>query len=199
MNRRFFLFGSLLTLAAPLIAEAQQTKTYRIGFLLQGAPLPGNPPGPLRLALRDLGYIEGQNLTVDSRWAEGRNDRFPSIAAELVSLKPDAILADSTPAALAAKRATAMIPIVMHNVSDPVGSGLVVSLAHPGGNVTGVTDFGSELAMKGVELLHSIVPKATRIAVLMSDNPVHPSQLKLIQDAAQHLGLTVLPTIVRTP
>ena len=86
----------------------------------------------------------------------------------------------------------------MNNVSDPVGSGLVVSLAHPGGNVTGVTDFGSELAMKGVELLHAVVPKATRIAVLMSDNPVHPFQLKLIQDTAQGFGLTVLPTIART-
>src|SRR5262249_33463472 len=185
VNRRAFVSGSLLALAAPLAAEAQQTKVYRIGALLQGTPLPGNPPGPLRLAMRELGYIEGQNLIVDFRWGEGRNDFFPRLAAELVALKPDAIFADSTPAALAAKRATATIPIVIHNVSDPVGSGLVVSLAHPGGNVTGVTDFGSELAVKGLELLHTIVPKAARIAVLMSDNPVHPSQLRLIQDAAQ--------------
>src|SRR5262245_33071895 len=198
MNRRAFVSGSLLALAAPLAAEAQQTKVYRIGALLQGAPLPGNPPGPLRLAMRELGYIEGQNLIVDFRWGEGRNDLFPRLAAELVALKPDAIFADSTPAALAAKRATATIPIVIHNVSDPVGSGLVVSLAHPGGNVTGVTDFGSELAVKGLELLHTLVPKAARIAVLMSDNPVHPSQLRLIQDAAQGLGLTVLPTILKS-
>jgi putative ABC transport system substrate-binding protein len=94
--------------------------------------------------------------------------------------------------------ATETIPVVMVNVSDPVGSGLVASLARPGGNVTGGTDFGTELAVKAVDLVHAAVPKATRIAVLMSDNPVHPSQLKEIQDAAKRIGLTVLPTMARS-
>jgi putative ABC transport system substrate-binding protein len=152
----------------------------------------------LRMALRDLGYVEGQNLVVDVRAAEGRNQRFPGLAAELVALKPDAIVAESTPAAVAAKAATATIPIVMMAVSDPVGSGLVASLARPGGNVTGVTDFGSELAVKAVDLLHTIVPKATRIAVLMSDNPVHPSQLRAVQDAANAMGIMAVPIMARS-
>ena len=152
----------------------------------------------LRDLLQDLDYIEGQNLVLDRRWAEGRNERFPSLAADLVALKPDVIVADSTPAAIAAKHATAAIPIVMVNVADPVGSGLVASLVRPGGNVTGTTDFGIELAVKSVELIHTATPKATRLAVLLSDNPVHPTQLKEIQAAAKRRGLTVLPTMVKS-
>ena len=199
MNRRAFLTalsGGLL--AAPLAAEAQQTKVYRVGFLNQGSPPPpGSKPGILVMALHDLGYVDGRNLVIDRKWAE-ENDRFPSLAVELVALKPDAIVADSTPAAIAAAHATTTIPIVIVNVSDPVGSGLVASLAHPSSNVTGTTDFGTELAAKGVDLMHAAVPKATRIAVLMSDNPVHPIQLKDIQDVAKKIGLTVLPTMTRS-
>jgi putative ABC transport system substrate-binding protein len=184
-------------LGAPWAAEPQETRVYRIGFLLQGSPPPpGAKPGALRVALSDLGYIEGRNLVVEFRWAEGKAERFPRLASELVALGLDTIIADTTAGSLAVKHATATIPIVMINVSDPVGSGLVTSLARPGGNVTGVTDFGSELAVKAVDLVHTAVPKATRIAVLMSDNPVHPSQLRLIQDASHKLGLTVLPTRV---
>jgi putative ABC transport system substrate-binding protein len=150
-------------------------------------------------ALRDLGYIEGRNIVLDRRWAEGQNERFTSLASELVALKPDAIVAETTPAAIAAKRATATIPIVMVWPSDPVDSGLVASLARPGGNVTGVSSLQTELQGKGVELLHAVVPKATRMAALVSDNnPVHPSQLKTIQDAARGLGLTILPTMARS-
>src|SRR5262249_24410892 len=117
---------------------------------------------------------------------------------ELVALKPDVIIADTTPAILAAKRATATIPIVMVTPSDPVGSGLVESLARPGGNVTGVTSLEGELQVKSVELLHAVVPKAKRLAVLMSDNPAHSSELKTTQDVAKGFGLTVLPTMVRS-
>src|SRR5262249_785402 len=117
---------------------------------------------------------------------------------ELVALKPDVIIADTTPAILAAKRATATIPIVMVTPSDPVGSGLVESLARPGGNVTGVTSLEGELQVKSVELLHAVVPKAKRLAVLMSDNPAHSSELKTTQDVAKCFGLTVLPTMVRS-
>ena len=135
---------------------------------------------------------------VDWRSAEGNNDRYSSLAAELVALKPDVIVADTTPAILAAKRATATIPIVMVTPADPVGSGLVKSLARPGGNVTGVTSLEADLIVKGVDFLHAVVPKAKLMAVLMSDNPTHPSQVKAIQDAVRGFGVTVLPTMVRS-
>ncbi len=187
-----------LLVAPPAVGAQSAERMYRVGILNQGSPLPpeSTPPWTLWTLLRDLGYIEGRNLRVDRRWADGKNERFPGLAEELVALKPDVIVADSTPAAIAAKRATATIPIVIVNVSDPVGSGLAASLARPGGNVTGGTDYGTDLAMKGVELLHALVPRAARIAVLMSDNPVHPSQLKAVQDAAKTVSLTVLPTMV---
>jgi putative tryptophan/tyrosine transport system substrate-binding protein len=197
MDRRAFL-GSLAGLiAAPLAAEGQK-RVYRLGFLAQGSPQPAGDPGLFRPALRDLGYIEGQDFIFESRFAEGRNERFPSLAADLVARKPDVIVADSTPAALAAKGATTEVPIVIVNVSDPVGTGIVASLAHPGGNVTGGTDFGTALAVKQLDLLHELVPKSSTIAVLMSDNPVHPLQLKLIQDAAKKFRLTILPTMIKT-
>ena len=198
-RRRFMtaLAGGLL--AAPLAAEAQQTgRIYRVGFLAQGSPPPKLRLGVFSKAMDDLGYIEGRNLILERRWSEGQNSRFPNLAAELVALKPEVIVADSTPGAIAAKRATTVIPIVMVNVSDPVGTGIVASLAKPEGNVTGTTDFGMAMAVKDVELLHDLVPKAARIAVLMSDNPVHPLQLKLVQDAAKSIGLTALPTMVKT-
>jgi putative ABC transport system substrate-binding protein len=199
VRRRRIIAGLLLSLVvAPLAAEAQQAKVYRVGLLRQGAPPPSGTRGLVVEALHDLGYIEGRKLVLDRRWAQGQNERFPDLAAELVALKPDVIVADSTPAAIAAKRATATIPIVMVNVSDPVGSGLVASLARPGSNVTGGTDFGTEVVEKGVEFLHAVLPKATRLAALMSDNPVHPYQLRTIQDAAKKIGLTVLPTTVKT-
>ena len=192
------IFAVHLTLA-PHVAETQKVKTYRVGVLFQGSPpAPGSQPGIFVKVLRDLGYSEGRNIVLDRRWAEGENERFSSLASELVALKPDAIVAETTPATIAAKRATATIPIVMVWASDPVESGLVASLARPGGNVTGVSSLQTELQGKGVELLHAVVPKVTRMAVLVSDNPVHPSQLKTIQDAARGFGLTILPTMVRS-
>jgi putative ABC transport system substrate-binding protein len=150
---------------APLAAEAQQEKVYRVGVLLQGSPpAPGSQPGILTRTLRDLGYVAGRNIVFDRRWAEGKIERFSSLATELVALKPDAIVAETTAGAIAAKRATATIPIVMVGAADPVGSGLVASLARPGGNVTGVANLETELHVKGVELLHAVVPKATRMA-----------------------------------
>ena len=200
MERRAFLgavTGGLL--AAPLAVGAQQAKVHRVGFLSQSSPPPpGSKPGVFTRTLHDLGYVEGRNLVLEFRWAEGQNARFPGLAAELVALKPEVIVADSTPGAIAAQHATTVIPIVMVNVSDPVGTGIVASLAKPGGNVTGATDFGMAMAVKNVELMHELVPKATRIAVLLSDNPVHPLQLKLVQDAAKSIGLTALPTMVKT-
>jgi len=198
MDRRAFLSTMSLLLAGPLAAEAQ-TRVYRVGFLGQGSPPPPGNPGIFRRALRELGYVEGQNLILEVRYAEGRNERFPDLAADLVALKPDVIVADSTPAAIAAKHATTVIPIVFVNVSDPVGTGIVPSLARPGGNVTGEADFGTALAVKQVDLVRELLSRnASPIAVLMSDNPVHPLQLKLIQDAANSIHLTILPTMVKT-
>jgi len=177
--------------------EAQQAKIYRVGVMNQGSALESNP-GLLTKALRDLGYIEGRNIVIDRRWAEGKNERYSSLATELVALKPDVIVADTTPAILAAKRATATIPIVMVTRADPVGSGLVESLARPGGNVTGVASLEADLIVKGVEFLRAVVPKAKLMAVLMSDNPTHPSQVNAIQDAVRGFGVMVLPTMVRS-
>jgi putative ABC transport system substrate-binding protein len=153
----------------------------------------------LRRALRDLGYIEGQNLVVDSRGAEGDSKRFAFLVSELIALNPDVIVAETTPGVIAAKRATATIPIVMVNVTDPVGTGLVASLAHPGGNVTGGADFGTELATKTIELIRDVLPRASRLGILMSDNPVHLLQLEEVRAAAHHLDLRVVPfTMIST-
>src|SRR5215813_6057684 len=198
-RRRFMATVAGGLLAVPIATEAQQAKVYRVGFLSQSSPPPpGSRLGVFTKAMQDLGYIEGRNIVLDRRWAEGQNARFPSLAAELVALKPEAIVADSTPGAIAAEHATTVIPNVMLNVSDPVGTGIMTSLAKPGGNVTGTTDFGMAMAVKDVELLHELVPKAARIAVLMSDNPVHPLQLKLVQEAAKSIGLAALPAMVKT-
>jgi putative ABC transport system substrate-binding protein len=181
LRRSAGLALTLMLLVVSLGTGAQQTKTYRIGVMLQGAPpLPPGSPTPFLLTLRDLGYVEGVNLVIDRRGAEGDASRFPDLVAELIALAPDVIVADTTPGALAAKRATATIPIVMINVTDPVATGLVASLARPGGNVTGVTDFGVEMMEKSLELIRAAIPKVTRIGVLMSNNPVHPLQLAAI-------------------
>jgi putative ABC transport system substrate-binding protein len=203
VNRRAFLSSALGAtvlgaFGAPLAAEIRGPKVHRLGALLQGAAQSSSGKAhPLRVAMRELGYVVGKNLILDVRWAGAQNDSFAGLAAELVALNPTVIVADSTPAALAAKRATSTIPIVMVNVSDPVGSGLVASLAHPGGNVTGGTDFGAELAAKSADLLHEIAPKASRFAVIMSDNPVHPVQLREIETVTQRIGVAVVPVTVK--
>jgi putative ABC transport system substrate-binding protein len=163
-------------LATPLTAKAQPpAKVSRIGYLESGAP--GTPLVEVfRQGLRDLGWIEGQSIAVEVRAAEGKYDRLP---AELVRLKVDVIFASSTPAALAAKRATTTIPIVIGRVADPVGSGLVTTLARPGGNITGWTHEGIELRVKYLDLLKEAVPEATRIGVLWNPaNPIHGPSLK---------------------
>jgi putative ABC transport system substrate-binding protein len=199
-----WLILCICQMIVPLAAQAQAKKAatvYRIGWLSPDAaadPFALNLLDTFEKELRDLGYVEGKNLIIDIRRAEGRNELLPGLAAELVALKPDVIVAQTTVGTVAAKRTTATVPIVMVRVSDPVGSGFIASFAHPGGNITGVTDFGLDLSAKFVELLHLIVPKATRVAVLMSENPVTPSQLKLIQDAARSIGTTVLPLMDRS-
>jgi putative tryptophan/tyrosine transport system substrate-binding protein len=169
---------TLSLLAAPLAADAQQAgKVPRIGFL--GVTSPSDRPhhvDAFRQRLRELGWVEGQNIVIDYRYAEGRVDRLPDLAAELVRLKVDLIVASAgTQAATAAKNATETIPIVMIYVRDPVGNGLIASLARPGGNVTGVSgSAGLELFAKQLELLKETVPKIRRVAILSNpDNAYH--------------------------
>jgi len=176
-------------LATPLVAEAQQAgKIPRIGVLRQGSS-----PDPLveafRQGLRELGYAEGRNVSIEYRWAEGRAERLPALAAELVRLKVDVIVASGVEA-LAVKRATTSIPIVMPVSSDPVRLGLVSSLARPGGNVTGLASFFDELAGKWVELLKQVLPRISRMAVLRYPE-VDPNltQLRASEAAARSLGV----------
>jgi ABC-type uncharacterized transport system substrate-binding protein len=191
---------ALVLLAVPLAAEAQPpAKIARIGYLESGAP--GTPlVEAFRQGLRDLGWIEGQSIAVEVRAAEGKYDRLPELAAELVRLKVDVIFASSTPAALAAKRATTTIPIVIGRVADPVGSGLVTTLARPGGNITGWTHQGIELRVKYLDLVKEAVPEATRIGVLWNPaNPIHGPSLKSMEATAEALKVELHPVGARDP
>jgi putative tryptophan/tyrosine transport system substrate-binding protein len=180
---------------APLAAEAQQPRdSARIGVLSSSSP--GREQGYLaafQQGLRDLGYLEGKNLLIDRRYAAGQFDTLPELAAELVRLKVDILVVTGTPAALAAKNATQLIPIVTVTAADPVGTGLVTSLARPGGNVTGLTDFAAGVVAKRLELIKEVIPSATRVAVLLNpDNSSSKPQLRLIQEAGSALGVSIL-------
>jgi putative tryptophan/tyrosine transport system substrate-binding protein len=183
-------------------AEAQQPKKVpRIGILWIYSPdIASSFAEAFRQGLRGLGYVEGQNIALEERWAEGRFDRLPSLAAELVRLNVDIIVTASTPAAQAGQQATRSIPIVMTNVSDPVESGLVSSLARPGGNVTGLSLMHPDLSGKRLELLKEIIPKVSRVAVLSnSSNPIIPPLLRETEAAARALGVQLQVVEVRGP
>ncbi|HLC42804.1 MAG TPA: ABC transporter substrate-binding protein, partial [Methylomirabilota bacterium] len=185
-------------LAAPLAADAQQAgKVPRIGYL--GVSSPSTEPHyveAFRQKLRDLGYIEGQTVAIEYRWAEGQDDRLPGLAAELVSLKADVIVMTGTPGTLAAKQATKAIPIVMASSGDPVRLGLVASLARPGGNITGFTILGPELEGKRLELLKQAIPRLSRVGVLWNPaNPVTTSFYQQTQVAAPALRVTLQPVV----
>ncbi len=201
MERRTFLCGLTLgPLAAPLAVEAQPVGTaYRIGFL-GGASAPGYAAlvEELRLGLRDHGYVEGKNITIEYRWAEGKYDRLPALAAELVRLKVDVIITQGVPAALVAKQATTTIPIVMAIVGNPVETGIVASLARPGGNVTGSSFFLEELNAKRLELMKTLVPDLVRAGVLMNpDNPAMGSVFRVMEERAQALNVKLQRVNVR--
>jgi putative ABC transport system substrate-binding protein len=189
---RLSLVVVVLTLVAPLSAGAQQAaKVYRIGYLSSGPSTSNLFVEPFREGLRAHGWAEGQNVIIDYRFAEGRSDRLPELAAELVRLKVDVIVAAPTPPAVAAKNATGTIPIVMVGGGDPVALGLVVSLARPGGNVTGLA-FGVGMATfgKGLELLKEAVPKAHRMAVLSNPaNPAQPVAITNLKVVARSMGV----------
>ncbi len=201
-SRRTFLAtvtGGLL--AASLVAEAQPAgKVSRIGFLFYGSPGPSPELDAFRQGLHELGYIEGQNITIEYRFASGRVGRLPELAAELVRLKLDVIVTPGTPASMAAKKATSTIPIVFAGVADAVGAALVANSARPGGNITGLTGISAELGGKRLELLKEVVPKASRVAILY--NPADRSNvlvLKELQESSPALGLTLQPFGVRGP
>ncbi|HEY2817570.1 MAG TPA: ABC transporter substrate-binding protein [Casimicrobiaceae bacterium] len=168
-------------------------RVWRIGYLAQGTAALDRPyTQALRQGLRDLGWIEGQNIQIDERFADGKTERLPALAAELVRAKVDVVVTWSTPAALAAKHATATIPIVIGFAADPVATGIVTNLAHPGGNITGWTHIGLELRAKYLELLKDAVPEAVRVGVLWNPkNQVHKPSLKVIDTAAQRLSVQI--------
>jgi ABC-type uncharacterized transport system substrate-binding protein len=201
MRRREFI--ALLGGAAtwPLAANAQQqSRIPRVGFLGNStAALEENLVQPFRDGLRELGYLEGHNILIEYRWAEGNYEQFPNLIAELIALKVDVLVTAGTPAALAVEKAKTSIPLVMVAVGDPVGTGLVASFARPGGNNTGLTSLTPELEGKRLELLREVLPKASHIAVLW--NPANAYMItteKEVQAAAAVLGIKVLSLAVQT-
>jgi putative ABC transport system substrate-binding protein len=200
MNRRRFLVTSLAgALAAPVAAWAQQPgKVYRIVGLWTN-------PNPqmedvLWQGLRELGWVEGQNFIFERRYSEGRNERHATHAAELVRLQPDLIIAVGTPATLAAKEVTTTIPVVFILVADPVGSGLVRSLARPGGNITGLAATGPEILGKHVGLLKEAIPSLSRVGVLINSAfSFHVAARPVVEAAAHNFGVRLTYVEVRTP
>jgi putative tryptophan/tyrosine transport system substrate-binding protein len=203
MNRRRFLLTALAgTLVVARGAEAQPAgKVYRIGYL-SGASLAANKPflEQFQQELRKLGYAEGQNVVIEYRWAEGNQERLPELAADLVRLKVDLIVAQASTAAQATYQATRTIPIVMVAVGDPMRLGLIASLGRPGGNVTGTASYLPELSGKPLEILTEIVPGIKRVALLWNPaNPLHAGVLKDLEMAASSLGIQLQPLKIVTP
>jgi putative ABC transport system substrate-binding protein len=202
MDRRTFVSGLTLgLLAAPRVAQAQPTgKMYRIGFLVTATrEETGHLIGALGEGLRELGYVDGRNVVFELRFAEGRQDRLPALAAELVQLKVDVLVTGSNPVIAAVKQATATIPVVMAVSRDPVGAKFIASLARPGGNITGLAnDTAPEIIGKNLELLKEAVPRLSRVAFLW--NPVPPgagSSKNVVESAARNLGVTFQSVEVR--
>jgi putative ABC transport system substrate-binding protein len=202
VDRRAFLAGTLGVFAAPLAVEGQVGKTPRIGVLAVGTRegraslIEGFLQG-----LREHGYVVGQNIVIEYRFSEGKNDRLPGLAAELVKLQVDLILASGIPASFAAKDATRTIPIVMGSLAaDPVETGLIVSLARPGGNITGMTEIAAQLGEKRLELLKETVSGLSRVAVFWNPlNPAYGPILRELEAAAPALGVELRRVEVRVP
>ena len=205
MNRRAFLttIGAGLVLA-PLAVEAQPAgKVPRVGVLFAGSrsdPAFQRAVDAFQQGLVELGYVEGQSIAIEYREAQGKYERLPDLAAELVRLKVDVIVGATVPTIQAARQATKTIPIVMTLIADPVATGLVANVARPAGNITGLSTMAPDLMGKQLELLREVLPKASRVAVLW--NPANPSnalQLREAQDAARALGVRLQPLEVRDP
>jgi putative ABC transport system substrate-binding protein len=194
MKRREFIVAASAVAAWPVAARAQQPAMPVVGFVNAASPGGSYPPLPAFLkGLGETGFVEGRNVAIEYRWAEGHYERLPALIADLVQHKVSVIAATNTPTAVAAKTATATIPIVFEMGSDPVELGLVASLSQPGGNVTGVTNFTVEIGSKQLGLLHELVPRTTTIAALF--NPNFAGTEKLLRDAeaaARVLGLQLI-------
>ena len=202
MNRRDTVLALLALSASPFAVQAQQpSKPARVAMLGFSNPeLGAFVVDALKRGLRELGYVEGKNLVFEVRWAYGRAERLPDLAREVVALNPDVIVASGTQNTLAAQKATATIPIVASNPSDPVGAGLAASLARPGGNITGFTYMQSDVSPKLIELLLTAVPKLVRAAVLWNPSSRTPvTYLNNILSAAQRAKLNILTLEVQTP
>ncbi len=204
MDRRTFLAGtSAVLLAAPLAAEAQQTgKIWRIGFLSLNSDAEPYKRwhAAFREGLRKLGYVEGDNVIVEQRYAAGQIERLSTLAAELVRLRVDVLVTAPAGSAVFAKKVTSTIPVVFIGEPDPVGTELVASLARPGGNVTGLADAHADLVPKRLELLKQVAPPASRVAILWNPaNACTGPQLKIAEAAAPALGATVLSVGVKEP
>jgi putative ABC transport system substrate-binding protein len=202
MRRRDFIIGVASTSAWPLAARAQQAgKVPRIGFLgMSSSSAFASRLEGFRQGLRDIGYVEGSTITIEYRWAEGRYERLPELAAELVRSNVDLFVTHGTPGSLAAKRATTTIPIVVALIGDPVASGIVASVARPGGNITGQSFFNAELRAKRIELLKEVMPRLTRVAVILNaDNPATGPEFQAMETTARSLNIELQPFRLRAP
>jgi len=199
MKRILLLVTLVLGIFAAPAAYTEESKPARIGFLLMGSSQAGLIPAfdAFREGLRELGWIESQNIVIEYRWAGESPDRLPELAAELIRLKVDVIIG-STPGARAAQQATTSIPIIMCIADDAVKQGFVTNLARPGGNITGMTAMAEELAGKRVELLREAIPRVSRVALLWNPAGSGPDYLKDTQTAAHSLGVTLQSVEVRT-
>ncbi len=201
MRKKFFcpaLAGLYLTLSSPVAAQ-QFAKVHRIGILLPGTAESSRIKETFVQRMRELGYVDGKNILIQYRYADGKLDRLSEMAAELVRLNVAVIVTGSTPATQAAKKATSTIPIVVGTAGDLVGSGLIVSLARPGGNVTGLTAISPDLSGKRVELLTSVLAKASRIAVLWYPNQWDDLEVKQTENAAHKVGVNIQSVQVTRP
>jgi putative ABC transport system substrate-binding protein len=204
MNRRDTILALAALGATPLVASAQQQgKVWRVGFLATSRVESADSDrfyGPFMWGMRDLGYIEGKNLTIVLRSAEGKAESLPRFASELVALKVDAIVAVGTTAISAAQKASSTVPIVMATAADPVASGFVKSLSRPAGNITGLSNLGAELSVKQLELLREIVPRLSSVGLLFNGtSSISSVWLSNVQAATQRTKLRFVPLEARTP
>ena len=201
MRRREFIAALGGAAAWPLAARAQQAPVPLVGILLVStATANARLLDAFRSGMLELGYVEGRNIRYEYRFADGYLDRLPDLAIDLVRLKPDVIVSAPLPSHIALRQATSTIPIVMANGADPVGFGLVTSLSHPGGNVTGLANFAEVLAAKQIDLLRELIPRLSRIGVLINvTNPLHVPQLRETTAAAAASGIDLMPLEIRSP
>ena len=201
MRRREFIAGLGGAAAWPLVAQAQQASIPLVGFLTSaGAAANARYLDAFRSGMLELGYVEGSNIRYEHRFADGHLDRLPELAVDLVRIKPNVIVSAPLPTHMALRQATRTIPIVMATGADPVGFGLVTSLSHPGGNVTGLTNFAEVLAAKQIDLLRELIPRLSRLGALVNvTNPLHVPQLQETKAAAVTNGIDLMPVEIRYP